>query len=85
MAVVYRRKVADLHEALQREDTRAQAMELIRELVDEITLLPGAACCGSTSKARWPASCAWLQTAESPSGGLTGFWGGWLRGEDLNL
>ena len=40
MANVYRQKVADLHDALHSEETRAEAFELIRSLVDEITLVP---------------------------------------------
>ncbi len=40
MAVVYRERVAALHEALQQDDTRAQAAEVIRSLVSEIVLTP---------------------------------------------
>ncbi len=40
LAAIYRRKVADLHEALQHEDTRAEAAEILRDLIDEITLVP---------------------------------------------
>ena len=40
LAEVYRRKVADLHSALADETIRAEAMELIRSLVDEIVLTP---------------------------------------------
>ena len=40
LAELYRRKVADLHEALQAEDTRAEAAEIIRGLVEEIVLTP---------------------------------------------
>ncbi len=40
LAEVYRKKVAVLHEALQDEDTMAEATELIRSLVDEIVLTP---------------------------------------------
>ena len=38
MAVVYRERVAALHEALQQDDTRAQSAEMIRSLVSEIVL-----------------------------------------------
>ena len=38
--VVYRERVAALHEALQQDDTRAQAAEVIRSLVSEIVLTP---------------------------------------------
>ena len=40
MAVVYRERVAALHEALQQDDTRAQSAEMIRSLVSEIVLTP---------------------------------------------
>ncbi len=40
LAEVYRRKVADLHEALQCDETRVEAAEIIRSLVDEIVLTP---------------------------------------------
>ena len=40
LADLYRRKVDDLHGALNREDTRAEASEAIRDLIDEIRLIP---------------------------------------------
>ncbi len=40
LAEVYRRKVAALHEALQCDETRLEAAEIIRSLVDEIVLTP---------------------------------------------
>ena len=40
MAVIYRERVAALHEALQQNETRAQATEIIRSLVSEIVLTP---------------------------------------------
>ncbi|MFZ2137520.1 MAG: recombinase family protein, partial [Xanthobacteraceae bacterium] len=40
LAEAYRRKVAALHEALAEEASRLEAMELIRSLVDAITLVP---------------------------------------------
>ena len=40
LAEVYRRKVANLNESLQQEDTKAEAGEIIRNLVDEIVLVP---------------------------------------------
>ena len=40
LAEVYRRKVAALHEALQCDETRLEAVEIIRSLVDEIVLTP---------------------------------------------
>jgi plasmid stabilization system protein ParE len=42
VAEAYRRKVAALHEALADEATRAEAMELIRSLVEAIVLVPQA-------------------------------------------
>ena len=40
MAAVYRERMAALHEALQQDETRAQAAEMIRSLVSEIVLKP---------------------------------------------
>ena len=40
MAVVYRERVAALHEALRQDEARAQAAEVIRSLVSEIVLTP---------------------------------------------
>ena len=40
LADLYRRKVDDLHDALNREHTRAEAAEAIRALIDEIRLVP---------------------------------------------
>ena len=42
MAVIYRERVATLYQALQQDDTRAQAAEVIRSLVSEIVLTPTA-------------------------------------------
>ena len=40
LADLYRHKVDDLHDALNREDTRTEAAEAIRALIDEIRLVP---------------------------------------------
>ena len=40
LADVYRKKVADLHSALNRDDTRIEAAEILRTLIDEIRLIP---------------------------------------------
>ena len=40
LAELYRRRVADLHEALNEEGARADAFEIIRSLVDAIVLVP---------------------------------------------
>ncbi len=40
LAEVYRRKVANLREALETEDTKAEVIEIIRSLIDEIALVP---------------------------------------------
>ena len=40
LADVYRRKVSDLHNALLQADTRAEAAEILRGLIDEIKLTP---------------------------------------------
>ena len=40
MAAHYRKQVANLAEALNREENRAEAADLIRSLVDRITLTP---------------------------------------------
>ena len=40
MADVYRSKVEELASALQREDTRLEASEMLRGLIDSIVLMP---------------------------------------------
>ena len=40
LAAIYRQKVTDLHEALQREGSRAEAAEILRDLIEEIILTP---------------------------------------------
>jgi site-specific DNA recombinase len=40
LAEAYRRKVTDLHAALQQDEMRTDAAEIIRSLIDEITLTP---------------------------------------------
>jgi site-specific DNA recombinase len=40
LAEIYRRKIAALHEALEDEATRDEAMELIRSLIEAIVLVP---------------------------------------------
>ena len=40
MAEIYRSRLTGLHEALSREETRTEAAEIIRSLVDEIVLTP---------------------------------------------
>jgi site-specific DNA recombinase len=40
LAELYRQRVERLHEALRDDDTRDEAFELIRSLIDEIRLVP---------------------------------------------
>ena len=40
LGAAYRDKVADLHGALDREDSRAEAVEILRQLIEEIRLIP---------------------------------------------
>jgi hypothetical protein len=40
LAAIYRQKVTDLHEALQRDGSRDEAAEILRDLIEEITLAP---------------------------------------------
>ena len=40
MAEIYRRKVTDLHVALNEEGTRLEAAEILRSLIEEIALVP---------------------------------------------
>ena len=42
LAEVYRQRVAALHEALHHPETRDEAFELIRSLIEEIRLVPDA-------------------------------------------
>lgn len=43
LAAIYRQKVTDLHEALQREGSRGEAAEILRDLIEEIILTPDSA------------------------------------------
>ena len=40
LAEIYRRKVAELHVTLNHDDSRAEAADIIRSLIDEIVLTP---------------------------------------------
>ena len=40
MAEVWRQRVAALHEALQDESSKAEAFEVLRSLIDRVTLVP---------------------------------------------
>ena len=40
LAELYRRKVANLHAELNRRETRTEAAEMLRDLIDEIRLVP---------------------------------------------
>ncbi|WP_271180007.1 zinc ribbon domain-containing protein, partial [Paracoccus kondratievae] len=40
MAALYAQRIAELTESLQHEDSRAQAAEILRSLVDQVTLVP---------------------------------------------
>ncbi len=84
LAEVYRRKMAELTEALRQEDS-AEARELVRSLVDYITLIPEGISSGSRFAGSWLQSCAWhkgLDTQEAPTTALM-LWlckSRWLRG-----
>ena len=40
MAEVWRQRIAALHEALQDEASKAEAFEVLRSLIDRVTLVP---------------------------------------------
>jgi site-specific DNA recombinase len=40
MAEIFRRRISALHESLQAEDGKAEAAELFRTLIDQVTLVP---------------------------------------------
>ncbi len=40
MAEIWRQRIADLHEALQEESTKAEAFEALRSLIDRVMLVP---------------------------------------------
>ncbi len=42
MAEIFRRRISALHESLQGEEGKAEAAELFRTLVDQVTLVPDA-------------------------------------------
>jgi site-specific DNA recombinase len=43
MAEIYRQRIAALYEGLQNQDGKAEAAEVFRTLVDQVTLVPDAA------------------------------------------
>jgi hypothetical protein len=70
LAATYRQKVADLHEALQRERSRDEAAEILGNLIEgdhhharELRL---------DLKRELAGYCAWLRAAKSPSREATG-------------
>jgi hypothetical protein len=40
MAEIYRQRIASLHESLRDDSTKAEAAEIFRNMVDEVTLVP---------------------------------------------
>ncbi|MBU3889762.1 recombinase family protein [Methylosinus sp. KRF6] len=40
MAEIYRQRISALHESLQSDETKAEAAEIVRALVDQVTLVP---------------------------------------------
>jgi site-specific DNA recombinase len=90
MAVLYRERISSLRQSLQAEATRAEAAELLRSLVDQITLVPEVGALSIVLRGDLAALLRFAADERKP-GGLTtaGFflvWGWiWLRGQDLNL
>jgi site-specific DNA recombinase len=83
LAELYRQKVERLHQELNRPELRTEAARALRDLIDEVRLLPEN---GGLEIELWLASWRWRRTARSPSRvAVTGCRQRWLRGEDLNL
>jgi hypothetical protein len=40
MAEIYRRRISELHERLYDDEGKAEAVEVLRTLIDEVTLIP---------------------------------------------
>ena len=84
MAELYRQKVTDLAQALQRSDTRLEASEAIRGVIHAIVLTPSQGALQIELRGNLAAMLSAAQNAKrSPEGDLS-LQIGWLRGRDLN-
>ncbi|MGO8918487.1 MAG: hypothetical protein ACLQJR_21515 [Stellaceae bacterium] len=72
LAAVYRRKVADLHSALEKEDMRAEGSRSCASSSRRSRSRRRTATCASILRVRSPASCGWRPAARCPSRSTTG-------------
>ena len=80
MAELYRQKVTDLAQALQRSDTRLEASEAIRGVIHAIVLTPSQGALQIELRGNLAAMLSAAQNAKrSPEGDLS-LQIGWLRG-----
>ena len=83
LAELYRQKVERLHQELNRPELRTEAARALRDLIDEVRLLPEN---GGLEIELWLASWRWRRTARSPSRvAVTGCRQRWLRGHATAL
>ena len=68
LAKLYREKISALHESLQEEATRAEAAELVRSLVDQITLVPEAGALSIVLRGDLAALLLFASNKQRPSG-----------------
>jgi site-specific DNA recombinase len=67
MAMLYRERISALHESLQAEATRAEAAELLRSLVDQITLVPEAGALSIVLRGDLAALLSFASNKQKPS------------------
>ena len=92
VAEIYRQRIAALYEGLQNEDGKAEAAEVFRTSVDQVTLVPDEAELAIVLRGDLARSFGSPRTRKTPTSfRKSGFWvpcfrkNRWLRGQDLNL
>ncbi len=86
LAELYRRKVAALHEALEEDAIKDEAIELIRSLIEAVMLTPRHNQLQVEVRGELAAILAWRRAGNlAARTGIPPSKSRWLRGEDLNL
>ena len=92
MAEIYRQRIAALYASLQNEDGKAEAAEVFRTLVDQVTLVPDEVELAIVLRGDLAAILRFAANKKNPTSfRKPGFWvpcfrkNRWLRGQDLNL
>ena len=92
MPEIYRQRISALYESRQSEDGKAEAAEVFRRLVDQVTLVPDEAELAIVLRDALAAIPRFAAHRKTPTSfRRPGFWvpclrkNRWLRGQDLNL